>query len=231
MKPFFFSALIALPSLFSPLLYADSKPSFTPIFNGENLQDWDGKPGAWEVRNGEIWCTGKSEEKNWLIWRGDEPDDFVLQLEFRWEKGNSGVQVRSNDLGDWQIFGYQVEIAQQDKMGLWHHSLLPRDHPKKDARHLMTTAGDSSVIAEKGTRKNTSSGNPAAIQSRYSEKEWNTMEIIAKGNTLVQKINGVVFATLTDKDTEMSRKKGFIALQDHGKGCIVAFRKIELAPL
>jgi len=57
------------------------------------------------------------------------------------------------------------------------------------------------------------------------------MEIIAKGDTLIQKINGVVFATLTDKDTEMSRKKGFIALQDHGKGCIVAFRKIELAKI
>jgi len=69
------------------------------------------------------------------------------------------------------------------------------------------------------------------VQANYREKEWNTMEIIAKGDTLIQKINGVVFATLTDKDTEMSRKKGFIALQDHGKGCIVAFRKIELAKI
>ena len=34
------------------------------------------------------------------------------------------------------------------------------------------------------------------------------MEIIAKGNRLVQSINGVHFATLIDQDAEMSRAKG-----------------------
>lgn len=234
MKPILPTFLIAVLPLQFSLLPADPKypaPKFEPIFNGKDLESWDSKPGAWELRDGEIWCTGKSEEKNWLIWRGDEPDNFRLRLEFKWEKGNSGVQVRSDDLGNWQIFGYQVEVAQQDKMGLWHHSLFPGDHPKKKARHLMTTAGDTAVISEDGKRKNTSNKEPAKVQANYREKEWNTMEIIAKGDTLIQKINGVVFATLTDKDTEMSRKKGFIALQDHGKGCIVAFRKIELAKI
>jgi len=66
------------------------------------------------------------------------------------------------------------------------------------------------------------------VQSNYKEHEWNSMEIVAKGATLTQKINGVVFATVTDKDEEMSRRKGFIALQDHGKGCIAAFRNIRL---
>ncbi|MDC0291661.1 sulfatase-like hydrolase/transferase [Verrucomicrobiales bacterium] len=33
------------------------------------------------------------------------------------------------------------------------------------------------------------------------------------------------------KDETMLRKKGFIALQDHGNGCVVAFRKIELKEL
>ena len=31
---------------------ADEK-GFTAIFNGKNFDDWDGKPEAWEVRNGE----------------------------------------------------------------------------------------------------------------------------------------------------------------------------------
>ena len=54
------------------------------------------------------------------------------------------------------------------------------------------------------------------------------MEIVADGNTIIQKINGVVFSTVTDYDSEMSRKKGFIALQDHGKGCQVAFRNLRI---
>lgn len=209
------------------LLPADDK-GFTPIFNSKTLEGWDGQPGAWKVHAGEIWCTGKSPGKNWLIWRKAQPADFILRLEFRWDKGNSGVQVRSDDLGEWQVFGYQVEVAQQSKMGLWHHSLLAKDHPKKKARHLMATAGQVSKLAADGSKTVEQTAEPEKVQAYYKEHAWNTMEIIAHGPKLIQKINGVTFATLTDHDKEMSRKKGFIALQDHGRGCIVAYRNIRL---
>ena len=215
--------------LSATLLPADE--AFEPIFDGKSLEGWEGKPGAWEVRDGAIHCTGTSEGKNWLIWRGGQPENFVLRLEFKWEKGNSGVQVRSDDLGDWQIFGYQVEVAQQDVMGLWHHSLLAKDHPKKKQRHLLATAGQNNSIDSSGEKTVNEVADPEKVKSHYREKEWNTLEIIADGPTVTQKINGVVFSTLTDKDSEMSRKKGFIALQDHGKGCLVAFRNIEWKPL
>lgn len=207
---------------------ADDETGFVSIFNGRDLKGWDGKPGAWEVRGGEIWCTGASQEKNWLIWRGDEPADFVLRLEFRWDKGNSGVQVRSDDLGKWQVFGYQVEIAKANAMGLWHHSLLDKTHPKRQARFKMSTAGETAVIEKDGTRTNTKRKDAAEVQAKYKEREWNSMEIIAKGDRLIQKINGVHFATLVDRDEEMSRAKGLIAFQDHGRGCTVAFRKVRL---
>ena len=204
---------------------------FVSMFNGVDLDGWDSQPGAWEVRDGAIWCTGASEGKNWLIWRGGQPGDFVLRLEFRWDKGNSGVQVCSEDLGNWQVFGYQVEVARQEVMGLWHHSLLDKNHQKRKSRHLMTTAGESAVISGDGTRENTKLEAAAKVQAHYKEGAWNTMEIIAKGDRLIQKINGVHFATLVDRDTEMARRKGFIALQDHGKGCQVAFRRIRLKRL
>jgi hypothetical protein len=222
--------LIILAYAITPTLLhaAEDEPGFVSIFNGRDLKGWDAKPGAWEVRDGEIWCTGASKEKNWLIWRGGEPADFILRLEFRWDQGNSGVQVRSDDLGKWQVFGYQVEIAKADAMGLWHHSLLDKEHPKRQARFKMTTAGEKAVIEKDGTRANTKLSGAAEVQAKYKEHEWNTMEIIAQGDRLIQTINGVHFATLIDRDAEMSRKKGFIAFQDHGKGCTVAFRNIRL---
>ena len=97
---------------------------FVSIFNGSDLKGWDAKPGAWEVRDGEIWCTGDSKGKNWLIWRGGEPANFVLRLEFRWDKGNSGVQVRSDDLGEHQVFGYQVEIAPSPRAWTWMYRIV-----------------------------------------------------------------------------------------------------------
>lgn len=225
-------ALLGLAALFPSLpahpALAEDAAAWKPLFNGTDLAGWEGQPGAWEVRDGAIWCTGEATGKNWLVWRGGEPGDFVLRMEFRWEKGNSGVQVRSDDLGGWQIFGYQVEVAERDKMGLWHHSLLDKEHPKKEARHLMTTAGQRARIDAAGERTVEPFADTAEVQAAYREGEWNQLEIVAEGPRLVQKINGVVFAELVDEDTEMSRRKGWIALQDHGKDCRVAFRKIEL---
>jgi hypothetical protein len=222
------NSIIFLILFLTASLHAADEPGFVPLFNGSDLDGWDGKPGAWEVRDGEIWCTGDSVERNWLIWRGGEPADFVLRLEFRWDKGNSGVQVRSDDLGEWQVFGYQVEIARQEVMGLWHHSLIEREHPKREARFLMTTAGEKAVIDKAGARVNTKLEDAAEVQANYKEHEWNTLEVIAKGNQIIQRINGVHFATAIDRDEVMSRSKGFIAFQDHGKGCTVAFRNIRL---
>lgn len=208
----------------------EGETDYSPIFNRKDLTDWDGKPGAWEVRDGEIWCTGKMKERNWLIWRKEQPANFVLRLDFRWDKGNSGVQVRSDDLGDWQAFGYQVEVAGQKMMGLWHHSLMEKDHPKREARHLMATAGQEATIVADGSKTVKRLASPKKVQSHYNAHEWNTMEIIADGPKLVQKINGVVFATVIDHDTKMSRKKGFIALQDHG-GSVAAFRNLRIKTL
>ncbi|MEM1295273.1 MAG: family 16 glycoside hydrolase, partial [Verrucomicrobiota bacterium] len=208
-----------------------SEKGFTSIFNGSDLNGWDSKPGAWEVRDGEIWCTGADKNKNWLIWREQQPADFVFRLEFRWDNGNSGVQVRSDDLGEWQVFGYQAEVASQEKMGLWHHSLLDRDHPKREARHLMATAGQVATIVPDGSKTVKQVMDPAEVQAHFREHEWNTMEIIARGPEVIHNVNGVMFATVIDQDEEMSRSKGFVALQDHGKGCVVAFRNLRLKRL
>ena len=178
--------LIILASTLTPvcLQAADEEVGFVSIFNGIDLRGWDRKPDAWEVRDGEIRCTGSSKGKNWLIWRGGEPADFVLRLEFRWDKGNSGVQVRSDDLGKWQVFGYQVEVAKADVMGLWHHSLIGKEHPKRKARFLMTTAGEKAVIEKDGMRANTKLSDAAEVQAKYREHEWNTLEIIAEVTSL-----------------------------------------------
>ncbi len=223
--------LLAYLAILPAALLGVEKKGFVPIFNGKDLDGWDSKPGMWEVRNAEIWCTGKSKEKNWLIWRKEQPADFILRLEFRWDKGNSGVQVRSDDLGKWQVFGYQAEVAAQGQMGLWHHSLLAKDHPRKKERHLMATAGQVATLAQDGSKTVKQGWDPKKVQSHFNEHEWNTMEIIAKGPKVAHKVNGVMFATVIDHDKEMSRKKGFIALQDHGKGCIVAFRNVRLKKL
>lgn len=55
--------------------------------------------------------------------------------------------------------------------------------------------------------------------------------MIARGNTLIQIINGVVFSELTDLDEKYARTKGLLALQDHGKGTVVQFKNIRIKHL
>ena len=202
-------------------------PGFRSIFNGKDLSEWEGKPGAWEVRNGAIRCTGEAEGKNWLIWKGGEPGDFELRLEFRFTRGNSGVQVRSHLVeGElpFQVRGYQVEIAAASKMGLWHHSLAPEKY-----RSHLATAGQQVKIAKDGEKIVADPfADAAELQSDCKDGAWNQLSITARGDRLVQKINGEKFADLTDKDEKYAMSGGLIALQDHGRGTVVEFRKIRL---
>ena len=83
-----------------------TEQGFVRLFNGKDLTGWEGRPGAWEVRDGAIWCTGDEASRNWLIWRGGEPQDFELRLKFKYLKGNSGVQVRSKEIEPFLVRGY-----------------------------------------------------------------------------------------------------------------------------
>ena len=66
------------------------------------------------------------------------------------------------------------------------------------------------------------------VSAAYKENGWNELVVIAKGPTLIQKINGVVFSQLTDHDEKYSTSKGWIAFQDHGKGTKVEFKNIRI---
>ncbi len=219
---------ILLLSIAFSFAFADSPgEGFVQIFNGTDLTGWEGQEGAWTVKDGAIVCTARPKGgKNWLIWRGGEPGDFELRLQFRFFKGNSGVQVRSDDLGEFQVQGYQVEVAAHQVMGLWHHSLSPEKY-----RSHLVTAGQKGTISVSGEKTHEQIADPAEIQAHCRDGEWNELIVIAKGSKLTQIINGVEFSELGDEDAKYARSSGFIALQDHGKGCTVEFREIWLKPI
>lgn len=203
---------------------AASEDGFVSLFNGKDLTGWDGMPGTWWVKDGAI-CSGGTT-KNWLIWRGGEVGDFELRLRFRYSKGNSGVQVRSEDRGNWQVHGYQVEVAARAAMGLWHESLWTEQE-----RRFLATAGQRVRIAPDGKREVGSIGDPDAIQSAYKENDWNELAVIGSGSQLLLFINGVLFSELIDLDRARSRLSGVIALQDHGRNCEAEFKDIRLKRL
>lgn len=216
---------LALACALLPLVHADEEAGFVSLFDGKSLEGWKGLDGAWKVEGGAIVCTGRKKGgKNWLIWQGGEPADFELRLEFKFEEGNSGVQVRSHLVEEpFHVQGYQVEIAKAEVMGLWHHSLSPEKY-----RSHLALAGEKTRYAPDGTKTVETFGDGEAIKKLCRDGEWNELVVVAKGPVLEQHINGQLFSVLTDEDGKYRMKKGLIALQDHGKGTVASFRKIRL---
>ena len=220
-----FVATCCCVAAFDSIAWADdTEAGFVSLFNGTDLTGWEGREDAWTVADGAIKCTGNKEgERNWLIWRGGKVANFELRLKFRFSSGNSGVQVRSQDQGDFQVRGYQVEIASADKMGLWHHSLSPEPY-----RSHLATAGQKGRVSPSGEKTHEQFAEASEIQKGCDDAEWNDLVIIAKSARLVQIINGVVFAELVDEDAKYAARSGVLAFQDHGKGTIVEFKDIRL---
>ncbi|NIN36205.1 MAG: DUF1080 domain-containing protein, partial [Gammaproteobacteria bacterium] len=116
------------------------------IFNGKDLDDWDGDMRLWSVKDGVI--RGETTPENqtrgntFLIWRGGKLRDFELRLKFRIRNGNSGVQYRSKEVDKWVVSGYQAEVENAPgKVGFLYH---------EKGRGWLVNVGDMMVIDENG---------------------------------------------------------------------------------
>ncbi|MCP4785516.1 MAG: sulfatase-like hydrolase/transferase [Fuerstiella sp.] len=197
---------------------APPKPSegWIKPFNGEDLTGWGGAEGLWRVANGTIIgeTTSKRplEDHSYLIWRGDV-EDFELRLRFRIsrQRGNSGVQYRSRDLGNNNVAGYQYNIQatrpgatavlEEMKNGRGGHlaSIGQRVHLLDgDERTVVGTTGDADEIN-------------ASLKRAW----WNAVVIRAEGNHLQHWLNGHLAVDVFDDDCAKSAKKGLLAFQLH----------------
>src|SRR4051812_23322778 len=67
------------------------EPAFQPIFDGKSLNGWDGDPKYWRVDDGvmtgEITPETIIKSNTFIIWRGGEPQDFELKVDYRITSG------------------------------------------------------------------------------------------------------------------------------------------------
>ena len=204
---------------------ADDESGFKPIFNGRDLDGWDGNPKFWSVKDGTI--TGQTTTDNptkgntFLIWRQGTVDDFVLRLSYKITGGNSGIQYRSKELDPWVVAGYQADIDSKDVFtGILYEERL---------RGILAQRGQKVTIAEDGKKTVDKIGDADALKSHIKNDDWNDYEIIAQGPHLTHKINGQVMSEVIDEDRERRAVSGILALQLHaGPPMTVAFKDIRL---
>ena len=207
---------------------------FTPIFNGKDLTGWDGNPKLWRVEDGAI--TGETTAANrdaavgntFLIWRGGKPADFELKTEFRMPNpgfANSGIQIRSWEApAKWRIYGYQADMDGEGRfMGICYG---------EHYRGILAHRGQKAVIGPDSKPKVMEQfADGQELLKVIKDRDWNEYHIIARGNRIIQKINGYVFCEVTDEDT-VARQDGLIAFQLHeGPPMKVQFRNLRIKEL
>lgn len=206
------------------LVAQEVEPGFKSLFNGKDLTGWSGRPNHWSVEQGAITGTtstnNPAQGNNFLIAQdGDKNlvvEDFEIRLSYRFEgnSGNSGIQYRSTDKGNFVVNGYQADMEVGKKYsGILYEEggrgilaergqkVVIRDDPEKPGKPKIEVTGTVGVSSE--------------IQATIKAGDWNDYVIIAKGNQLQHFINGKLTVEVTDEQEAKARRSGILALQIH----------------
>ena len=194
----------------------EAKAGWRTLFNGTDLTGWKGKAqGGPRLVDGTIYM----EKGTGDIWTEEQFGDFVLDLEFKLDKGtNSGIFIRNPKPGDWYA---GQEIAIQESFG-----------KEKPGRH--DTGANYDVLA------------PTKSMVK-APGEWNRMIITAIGPRIQVSLNGEqVLDQDLDQWTEAGKnpdgttnkfkkaykdmpRRGHIELQEHGNP--IWYRNIKIKAL
>jgi hypothetical protein len=172
------------------------------LFNGKNLEGWEGDTKIWRVHQGAIVGGNKKEQipQNEFLCTASSYKNFELEVKFKIKgyKGfiNAGVQFRSQRLTNPsnEMAGYQADIG-GDCMGSLY------DESRRDT--YLVQADQKKVSIKKG---------------------WNQYKIRCKDNIITLWINNVETLTYTEADLSIPQS-GKIGLQIHGGGILEVFYK------
>jgi hypothetical protein len=221
----------------------EDRTGFQPIFDG-TMKNWDGDPAIWKAEGNVLVGTTTAEnplkENTFVIWRGGEPGDFELKVEYRMSSTNSGIQFRSVHLpqgtpapspdnpdakvaGKWVLKGYQADIDFANQFtGMIY---------EERGRGFLMQRGQAIEIGPDGVSRQIGILEMTAgeLKTLIKAGEWNTVHLIARGNTIVNIVNGHVTAFIVDDDPKGRVLKGLLGFQIHvGDPMKIEFRNVFL---
>jgi hypothetical protein len=242
--PLFAAALLFLQSVTG----AQAQGKFVEIFDGKTMNGWEGDADYWRVEDGclvgEIKPDKLLKTNSFIIWRGGEPADFELVLEYKITvDGNSGINYRSLQLTDvpHALRGYQADIDGKNN--------YTGQNYEERGRTTLAYRGQKTVIdplespgaslrdnvknnAWTGLKVTETLGDRDALKKHIKENDWNEVRLLVKGNRLQHFVNGVLMSDVTDNDTANRKMKGLIGVQVHvGPPMKVQYRNIRLKEL
>ena len=242
--------LISFTACKSDKKSADTKDGFHSIFNGKNLEGWNGDETYWSVKDGiligEVTPETILKRNSFVIYEKEQPANFELKLEYRVTKsGNSGVNYRSEKIKKmpFALRGYQSDIDGKKRF-------VGQNYEEKKRTTLayigekVTIEPMPDSISVNNLRKNVkrnrwgtrnviaSLGNKNELKAVIKDNDWNTMHLVVKDTLMQHYVNGVLMSEVIDLDTKNRTKNGFIGVQVHvGPPMKIEYKNIFLRNL
>jgi len=208
----------------------DRSGTDTILYDGGDLADWLGRNDLWTVEEGAIVGRTTAEKplkaNTFLVWQGGQPDNFELNLEFKIESGNSGIQYRSRVLDDekFVVGGYQADVD--------HNNTFAGILYEEKGRGILAKRGEQVTIGADGKKTVAAFATADELAQHIEPGQWNKFRVVADGTRVQHFINGHKMVDVTDQQSDKAPTKGVIALQLHvGKPMVVRYRNIKLRQL
>ena len=192
---------------------------FTPLFDGQTLNGWQGGKDGYVVQDGAIVSQPKGSGNLATV---KEYGNFHLKFEFKLTPGaNNGIGIRVPD----EVAGKRLDPAYQGMELQIIDDSSDRYKGIKEWQHHGSVYG---IV-------------PAKTGHLKPVGEWNSEEIIAKGSHIQVILNG---ATIVDADLAEASKNGTLDGREHpglkrekghicfcGHGAEVWFRNLKIKEL
>jgi hypothetical protein len=195
---------------------------FRSIFDGKTLDGWEGNSKYWRVSGGnmigEITPETVIKSNTFIIWRGGEPEDFELKVDYRITSGgNSGINYRSVVVPDkvtpdnqFAMRGYQCDIDGQNR--------YTGNNYEEKGRLFLAVRGQVTHVTGTRTPIVLSSLGENQDLAKLLTADWNSIHLIVRGNILMHIINGHLMSMTVDDDKANRMQKGLIGVQVHVGG-------------
>jgi hypothetical protein len=185
----------------------EQSDGWAPLFNGQNLDGWEGSLDGYQAEDGRLVCTKVGGN----LYTSETYSDFVMAFQFKLSPGaNNGLGVRTPRQGNPAYVGMELQIL---------------DNPAEIYADLRPYQYHGSiygvVAAERGHLKPTG--------------EWNTQYVICVGPMIKVVLNGalIVDADLREdrpvdsrEHPGLQRREGHLAFCGHGSR--VEFRDLRI---
>ena len=181
---------------------------FVPLFNGKDLAGWKSggpQPRDWQVNNGVL--TGSGPNLKMLYMPRDDYGDFHLRAE-----------VRINDDGFSSLaFRYPYGPAEIEKLQIGGYAVRVNGQ----ANDLSKT-GSLMVYEKIGMR------HVVPKQPLVAAGQWFNLEIIARGNLVITKLNGQQPIGFLNPKTHLMGGRIILEANATNRQTVVEYRKIEI---